>query len=129
MSRVYDDERLAGAYERDNEMPEASLRAWVELIASYAQRSAPSIVEIGSGTGVFSAAMARWTEGSEVTGVDASEAMLAEVRRHHPHPAVRCLPGEADAVPADAGVLDLALLSASSITSPTARERHGSWSA
>ncbi|WP_415952716.1 class I SAM-dependent methyltransferase [Streptomyces sp. KLOTTS4A1] len=99
MKRVYDDERLACAYERGNEMPEASLRAWVELIAGYAQRPSPSIVEIGSGTGVFSAAMARWIEGSEVVALDASEVMLAEARRHHPHPAVRYLPGEAEAVP------------------------------
>jgi ubiquinone/menaquinone biosynthesis C-methylase UbiE len=111
MSRVYDDERLAGAYERGNEMPEASLRAWVELIASYVPRSLPSIVEIGSGTGVFSAAMVRWIAGSEVTAVDASEVMLAEARRHHPHPAVRYLLGEAEAVPAAGGVFDLALMS------------------
>ncbi|MFF5393362.1 class I SAM-dependent methyltransferase [Streptomyces sp. NPDC013012] len=111
MSRVYDDEQLAGAYERGNEMPEASLRAWVELIASYVQRTSPSIVEIGSGTGVFSAAMARWIEGSEVMAVDASEVMLAEARRHHPHPAVRYLSGEAEAVPAAAGTFDLALMS------------------
>ncbi|OIJ88971.1 hypothetical protein BIV25_35395 [Streptomyces sp. MUSC 14] len=111
MSRVYDDERLAGAYERGNEMPEASLRAWVELIASYVQRSSPSIVEIGSGTGVFSAAMARWIEGSEVTALDASELMLAEARRLHSHPAVRYLSGEAEAVPAAVGVFDLALMS------------------
>ncbi|MEV7565405.1 class I SAM-dependent methyltransferase [Streptomyces tanashiensis] len=111
MRRVYDDERLAGAYERGNDMPEASLRAWVGLIASHVQRASPSIVEIGSGTGVFSAGMARWIEGSEVTGVDASEAMLAEARRHHPHPAVRYVPGEAEAIPAAGGTFDLALLS------------------
>ncbi|PZT77945.1 class I SAM-dependent methyltransferase [Streptomyces sp. AC1-42W] len=92
-------------------MPEASLRAWVGLIASYAHRPSPSVVEIGSGTGVFSAAMARWIEGSEVMAVDASEAMLAEARRHHPHPAVRYLPGEAEAVPAAGGAFDLALMS------------------
>ncbi|MEW5656235.1 class I SAM-dependent methyltransferase [Streptomyces cinereoruber] len=111
MSRVYDDERLASAYEHGNEMPEASLRAWVELIASYTQRSSPSIVEIGAGTGVFSAAMARWIEGSEVVAVDASEAMLAEAHRHHPHPAVRYLRGEAEAVPAAEDFFDLALMS------------------
>ncbi|MFJ2027993.1 class I SAM-dependent methyltransferase [Streptomyces sp. NPDC087897] len=111
MRRVYDDERLAGAYERGNEMPEGSLRAWVALIASYVQQLSPSIVEIGSGTGIFSAAMARWIEGSEVVAVDASEAMLAEARQHHAHPAVRYLSGEAEAVPAAAGAFDLALMS------------------
>ncbi|MER7540725.1 class I SAM-dependent methyltransferase [Streptomyces sp. NPDC097704] len=111
MSRAHDDERPAGAYERGNEMPEASLRAWAELIVSYVPRASPSIVEIGPGTGVFSAAVARWTEGSEVVAVDASEAMLAEARRHHSPPAVRYLPGEAGAVPAAEGAFDLALMS------------------
>ncbi|MFD4372579.1 class I SAM-dependent methyltransferase [Streptomyces sp. NPDC058486] len=114
MNRVYDDERLAGAYEFGNEMPEESLRAWVALIAAHG-RGRPSrplcILEIGSGTGVFSAAMARWIEGSEVVAVDASEAMLAEARRHHPHPAVRYLAGEAEAVPAAADAFDLVLMS------------------
>lgn len=84
MRRVYDDERLAGAYERGNEMPEASLRAWVDLIASYVPRPSPSLLEIGSGTGMFSAAMARWIEGSEVLAVDPSDAMLARTTRTPP---------------------------------------------
>ncbi|MBH5336718.1 class I SAM-dependent methyltransferase [Streptomyces pactum] len=111
MSRAHDDENLAGAYERGNAMPDGSLRAWVELVASHVRRPAPSILEIGSGTGVFSAGMARWIAGSEVVAVDASEAMLTEARRHHPHPAVRYLRGEAEAVPAAADSFDLALLS------------------
>ncbi|GAA2094243.1 hypothetical protein GCM10009801_62080 [Streptomyces albiaxialis] len=40
MSRVYDDQRLAGAYERGNEMPEGSLRAWAELRARAARELA-----------------------------------------------------------------------------------------
>ncbi|MFE1772732.1 class I SAM-dependent methyltransferase [Streptomyces sp. NPDC059008] len=111
MNRVYDDERLAGAYERGNEMPEASLRAWVELIASYVPRPSPAIVEIGAGTGMFSAAMARWIGGSSVLAVDASEPMLAEARRHHPHPAVRYMSGAAENVPAPSDAFDVAFLS------------------
>lgn len=52
VSRVYDDEGLASAYEHGNEMPEESLRAWVELIASYTRCPSPSVVDIGAGTGV-----------------------------------------------------------------------------
>ncbi|GAA2104306.1 hypothetical protein GCM10009801_79830 [Streptomyces albiaxialis] len=52
MNRVHDDARLAGAYERGNEMPEESLRAWVGLIASHAPCPSPAVVEIGAGTGV-----------------------------------------------------------------------------
>ncbi|MEV3988508.1 methyltransferase domain-containing protein [Streptomyces sp. NPDC049837] len=111
MSRVYDDERLAGAYEHGNEMPERSLRAWVGLFASHVGRPSPSILEVGAGTGMFSAAMARWIEGADVLAVDASEAMLAEARRHHPHPSVRYVSGTADALPAPTDAFDLALLS------------------
>ncbi|MGG7569160.1 class I SAM-dependent methyltransferase [Streptomyces sirii] len=111
MNRVYDDERLASAYERGNEMPEASLRAWVELIASSVPSPSPAIVEIGAGTGMFSAAMARWIDGSSVLAVDASEPMLAEARRHHPHPAVRYVSGAAESVPAVDGTFDMAFLS------------------
>ncbi|MFC9595342.1 class I SAM-dependent methyltransferase [Streptomyces sp. NPDC056944] len=111
MSRVHDAERLAGAYESGNGMPEEALQAWVELFASSAPRPAPSVVEVGAGTGIFSAAMARWIEGCEVLAVDASEAMLAEARRHHPHPAVRYVSGTAEALPAPAGSFDLALMS------------------
>ncbi|UWE10370.1 class I SAM-dependent methyltransferase [Actinacidiphila bryophytorum] len=110
-SRAYDDERLAGAYEQGNEMPEASLRAWVELFASAVPGPASAIVEVGAGTGMFSAAMARWIEGAGVLAVDPSEAMLSQARRHHPHPAVRYVTGSAEAVPARAGSFDLALLS------------------
>jgi SAM-dependent methyltransferase len=111
MNRVYVDERLAGVYERGNEMPEASLRAWVELIASYVPRPSPAIVEIGAGTGMFSAAMARWIDGSSVLAVDTSEPMLAEARRHHPHPAVRYMSGSAEHVPAAANAFNVAFLS------------------
>ncbi|MFE5592582.1 class I SAM-dependent methyltransferase [Streptomyces sp. NPDC056549] len=111
MSRVHDAERLAGAYESGNGMPEEALQAWVELFTSSAPRPAPSVVEVGAGTGIFSAAMARWIEGCEVLAMDASEAMLAEARRHHPHPAVRYASGTAEALPAPAGSFDLALMS------------------
>ncbi|GAA2330107.1 hypothetical protein [Streptomyces violaceusniger] len=35
MSRPYDNERLAKAYEPGNEMSEESLRSWIDLVASY----------------------------------------------------------------------------------------------
>jgi ubiquinone/menaquinone biosynthesis C-methylase UbiE len=111
VSRVYDDARLVDAYDRGNEMPEESLRAWVELIATYVQRPSPCIIEVGAGTGIFSAAMARWLEGSSVLAVDASEAMLADAQRHHAHPCVRFVSGAAEAVPASADTFDLAFLS------------------
>jgi ubiquinone/menaquinone biosynthesis C-methylase UbiE len=111
MSRAHDDERLATAYDSGNDMPEPALRAWVELIASYLDRPSPALLEVGAGTGMFSAALARWVAGASVLAVDPSEPMLAEARRHHPHPAVRYVSGTAESLPAPADAFDLALLS------------------
>ncbi|MFC1438896.1 class I SAM-dependent methyltransferase [Streptacidiphilus sp. N1-10] len=111
MGRVYDDVRLAGAYQAGNEMPEASLRAWVELIGSFSPRSAPAVVEIGAGTGMFCAALARWRRASLVVGVDPSVAMLAQAGRFNEQTGVHYVGGSADAVPTGGQLFDLALLS------------------
>ncbi|MER6999393.1 class I SAM-dependent methyltransferase [Streptomyces sp. NPDC000410] len=111
MGNVYDDERLACAYQSGNEMPAASLRAWTRLIGSFTAHPAPAIVEIGAGTGMFCAAMARWLPASVVAGVDPSLAMLADARRFNAGPRVHYIAGAADAVPTRPGVFDLALLS------------------
>ncbi|WP_282697997.1 class I SAM-dependent methyltransferase [Streptomyces sp. CC208A] len=110
MRRAHDDERLAGAYERGNRMPEPSLRSWADLIAAPAPRPAPAVLEVGTGTGMFASALAR-RAGARVLAVDASEAMPAEARHHHPHPAVHYVPGTAEALPAPSASFDLALLS------------------
>ena len=109
--RAYDDVRLAGAYQRGNEMPEGSLRAWVELIGSFTPRSAPAVVEIGAGTGMFCAGMARWRRASLVVGVDPSTAMLAQAQRFNGYEGVNYVGGSAEAVPVRGQLFDLALLS------------------
>lgn len=111
MERVDDDERLAGVHQGGNEMPEESLRDWTRLIGSFALRPAPAVVEVGAGTGMFCAAMARRLDGASVVGIDASAAMLAQARRVNAHPAVRYLLGAAEALPTGPGLFDLALLS------------------
>lgn len=109
---AYDNARLAAAYEAGNEMPETSLRAWTDLIASFAPGPAPAMVEIGAGTGMFCAAMARWHGASPVLGVDPSPAMLAQARLlNHHEPAVHYVNGTAEAVPTGSALFDLALLS------------------
>ncbi|MFE0649748.1 class I SAM-dependent methyltransferase [Streptomyces sp. NPDC059534] len=109
--RAYDDERLAVAYQRGNQMPEASLRDWTRLIGSFTDRPAPAIVEVGAGTGMFCAAMARRLAPSAVVGIDPSAAMLAEAVRHHAGPGVHYVRGAAEALPVRSGAFDLALLS------------------
>jgi SAM-dependent methyltransferase len=51
------------------------------------------VIDIGAGTGMFSAAMARWLEASVVIGVDPSIPMLMQARRCHPGPGVHYVAG------------------------------------
>lgn len=109
--RGHDDERLAGVYERGNEMPEETLRDWARLIGSFSDRPDPAIVELGAGTGMFCSAMARWLTPSVVLGVDPSAPMLDRARRLRAHDTVHYVGGTAEAVPARDGSFDLALMS------------------
>lgn len=111
MGRGYDDARLARAYQPGNEMPEASLRAWTELIGSFGPRPAPAVLEIGAGTGMFCVAMARWLRASIVLGVDPSTAMLEQARVFNQHLSVHYVAGTAESVPARDDSFDLVLLS------------------
>lgn len=111
VDRVYDDVGLASAYQAGNEMPEASLRAWVELVGSFVPQPSPAVAEIGAGTGMFCAALARWGQASLVVGVDPSVAMLAQARRFNGRKGVHYVGGSAEAVPTRGHLFDLALLS------------------
>ncbi|MBB5939735.1 class I SAM-dependent methyltransferase [Streptomyces zagrosensis] len=111
MANVYEDPRLAGVYQRGNEMPEASLRDWTHLIGSFTEHPTPAVVEIGAGTGMFCSAMARWLNPSAVVGIDASVPMLIQAHRFNSHPVVQYAVGTAEAVPTGSHLFDLALLS------------------
>jgi ubiquinone/menaquinone biosynthesis C-methylase UbiE len=111
MARVYDDERLAGAYQPGNQMPQRSLRAWTKLIGSYCPGAGSIILDMGAGTGMFATAMARWLPARAVAGIDPSAAMLAQARQAAAPPGVHYAAGAAEAIPARHQVFDLALLS------------------
>lgn len=111
MARAYDDERLANAYQPGNQMPHRSLRAWTELIGSFSTGPGPVVLDMGSGTGMFSTAMARWLPVRAVVGMDPSVPMLAQARKAAAVPGVRYLAGAAEAIPARHQAFDLVLLS------------------
>lgn len=110
VTQPYQNRRLARVYQRGNEMPPTSVRAWVDVVTSFGP--APEFtIDVGTGTGMFAAALAE-LPGSKLTiGVDPSAAMLAEARRFSSHPRVRYVAGEAGALPARSRRFDLALLS------------------
>lgn len=80
MDRAYDNERLAGVYHPGNQMPQRSLRAWATLIGTFSPRADPVVLDAGTGTGMFAAAMARWLPARAVMGLDPSVPMLTHAR-------------------------------------------------
>lgn len=111
MGQVYESPQLAAVYEAGNQMPSTSLRAWAELIVSFAPRIPADVVEIGSGTGMFCTALALHGRVASVVGVEPSAPMLEQARRHNADSHVTYLEGSAETVPTDADGFDLALLS------------------
>lgn len=77
---VFEDPRLASVYERGNEMPEGSLRAWAALLGSYAPVAAPVLLDLGAGTGTLTAALARATNARRTVALERSPAMVAARR-------------------------------------------------
>ncbi|WP_035840749.1 class I SAM-dependent methyltransferase [Kitasatospora azatica] len=110
MTQAHEDPRLAAVYQHGNEMPAAALRAWAALIAGYLP-AATAVLEVGAGTGMFTAALARELPSAEVTGVEPSAPMRAEAERLSGHPRVRYLAGSAEALPVPDAGFELALLS------------------
>jgi len=65
----------------------------------------PSVVDLGAGTGILTAALTRL--GADVTAVEPDQDMLAELRRHLPD--VRAVPGSAEAIPLPDASVDAVL--------------------
>jgi ubiquinone/menaquinone biosynthesis C-methylase UbiE len=107
----YLDPRLASVYLQGNEMPGDSLRAWTRLIGSFTPAASPAVLDLGTGTGMFARAMARWRDARLVAAIDQSPVMLAEAARHAPHPRVHYLAGDATALPVRDCRFDLVLVS------------------
>lgn len=110
-AQPYKDPRLAGVYERGNAMPGSSLRVWAGLIASFGPDDRSATLDVGTGTGMFAAALAESMPSGFTLGVDPSPGMLVEAQRLHSHPRVKYLAGDAAALPIASECFDLALLS------------------
>jgi ubiquinone/menaquinone biosynthesis C-methylase UbiE len=102
---------LAAAYEDGNRMPEASLRAWADLITCFAPRTPAEAVEIGAGTGMFCDALVRYGRARRVMGVEPSSEMLSRARALHPDPRISYVEGDAVHVPTEDDAFDLMLIS------------------
>jgi SAM-dependent methyltransferase len=109
MARV-DYERMAADYERGRGLSDDALSGWRAAIARHLPEDATLIVDVGSGTGVFAAAMARWF-GVEVIGVEPAAGMRSVARREHAHHRVAYVGGDAQRLPLRDASCDVAWLS------------------
>lgn len=107
----YLDSPLASVYHLGNEMPDSSLRAWTAFIGLHSPVESPTVLDLGTGTGMFALALARWRNANLVVGIDESAAMLAQAAHRSGHERVVYLAGTATELPVADHVFDLALLS------------------
>ncbi|HEX4790841.1 MAG TPA: class I SAM-dependent methyltransferase [Actinospica sp.] len=84
-----------------------------DWMSAFARRAAPerplSVLDLGSGTGRFTPALAK-TFGGPVYGVEPSSAVRSVAREQSAHPAVRYLAGSANAIPLPDASVELVLL-------------------
>jgi ubiquinone/menaquinone biosynthesis C-methylase UbiE len=87
------------AYAKARALPPAAIRRYMDTFAQRLPARRPlTVIDLGSGTGRFTPALAE-TFGGPVYGVEPAEAMRREAEAHAAHPAVSYLAGEAGAIP------------------------------
>lgn len=108
MARV-DYDAMAKSYDAGRAMPLTTLSTWRAALAEYVQPNG-LVLDLGSGTGIFSAAFATWFA-VPVVGVEPSAGMRACAARERSHPLVRYVAGSADGIPMRTGSCAVAWLS------------------
>ena len=109
MRRIdYDTEQYRD-YARGRALAEQQLQAWISAFAAVLPERRPLVgLDIGSGTGRFTPALARAF--GPVTGIEPSVRMREIAQAQSQHPAVRYLAGSAEDIPALSGNADYALM-------------------
>lgn len=110
MKRIDYDERQFSVYAKGRAMGPGAMGRWMAAFAAEAPALRPlAVLDLGSGTGRFSPALAE-TFGGPVYGVEPSERMRAIAAEEAAHPRVGYLAGEAGAIPLPEAVVDLVLM-------------------
>jgi SAM-dependent methyltransferase len=96
-------------YARGRALTEQQLQAWISAFAALLPQQRPLAgLDIGSGTGRFTPALARAF--GPVTGVEPSVGMRDVAEAQGPHPGVRYLAGSAEDIPVPSGSADYLLM-------------------
>jgi len=109
MRRIdYDTEQYQD-YARGRALTEQQLQAWISAFGAVLPERRPLAgLDVGSGTGRFTPALARAF--GPVTGVEPSVRMREIAQAQSPHPGVRYLAGSAEDMPVPSGSADYALM-------------------
>lgn len=100
----YDLTSIPGGYDRGRDHGPGYLDLWMNVVATHVDRPVHRILDLGCGTGRFSAALATRFQ-ARVIGIDPSERMLARAREKRRGGRVHYGRGSAEAIPiADASV-------------------------
>jgi len=105
------DERVSSAYDAaQRDEPAATFAMWMDRFVHHADKRRPlSVLDLGSGTGKFTAALAD-AFGGPVVGIEPSPHMRAVAERDRSHPLVSYSDGSADRIPLHDGSCDLVLM-------------------
>lgn len=110
LKRVDYDRTQHAGYAKGRRLLPVSRRSWQRAFRSLAgERRIRTIVDVGSGTGRFTPALAD-EFGAEVIGVEPSARMREVAHIESSHPLVSYVPGDAANLPLDDGSADLALM-------------------
>jgi SAM-dependent methyltransferase len=108
MARISYDEQTAAAFKAVREVPRDGLSEWREAVRRHLRPSpGMTLVDIGAGTGAFSAAFSEWFDVT-VLAVEPSAAMRAQIPRT---PSIEVLDGDASGLPLPDESADAAWLS------------------
>jgi ubiquinone/menaquinone biosynthesis C-methylase UbiE len=105
-----DYERLATVYDRGRKFPLDWIDAWRDHLDPYLSASHLPVLDLGSGTGLWSEVLAKWFE-ADIVGVEPSHAMRNEAARKGLRPKVALVGGEAEHIPLREGSCACAWLS------------------
>jgi ubiquinone/menaquinone biosynthesis C-methylase UbiE len=106
-----DYDEMAGRYDDGRAFPLDQLDGWRRAVAGLlATPVVDPLVDVGSGTGIWSLAFARWF-GVRVVGVEPSRAMRRQAVAKRSHPRIAYLGGRADAISVSRGSCGAAWLS------------------
>jgi ubiquinone/menaquinone biosynthesis C-methylase UbiE len=111
MTPRVDYNQMAAVYDCGRSLSDEALEAWRTALSRYLpSETGMPVLDLGSGTGRFSNALAEWFD-AYVIGVEPAEGMRREAQRRITHPRVAYVGGEAERIPLRDGSCDSAWLS------------------